>query len=62
MARLREILDAHDISYNGKERKAGLVEIFNTQIRPLIPSLREKEMKNQSLKENKATSSGASSH
>ncbi|CAG8591700.1 2296_t:CDS:2, partial [Cetraspora pellucida] len=62
MARLREILDAHDISYNGKEKKAGLVEIFNTQIRPLIPSLREKEMKNQSLMENIATSSGTSSH
>ncbi|CAG8668195.1 8354_t:CDS:2, partial [Cetraspora pellucida] len=53
---------AHDIRYNGKEKKAGLVKIFNTQIRPLIPSLREKEMKNQSLMENIATSSGTSSH
>ncbi|CAG8763930.1 1867_t:CDS:1, partial [Dentiscutata heterogama] len=61
MARLREILDTHDISYTGKEKKAGLIKIFNTQIQPLIPSLREKEMKNQSLSESIATSSGISS-
>ncbi|CAG8618860.1 4296_t:CDS:2, partial [Scutellospora calospora] len=56
MVQLREILDTHNISYTGKEKKAGLIEIFNTNIRPLIPSLREKEMKNQ-LKKNIATSS-----
>ncbi|CAG8743906.1 24642_t:CDS:2, partial [Dentiscutata erythropus] len=42
IARLREILDAHNIHYTGREKKAGLIRIFNTQIRPLIP-LREKE-------------------
>ncbi|RIB06636.1 Man1-Src1p-C-terminal domain-containing protein [Gigaspora rosea] len=36
IARLREILDAHNIHYTGREKKAGLIRIFNTQVRPLI--------------------------
>ncbi|CAG8690798.1 24245_t:CDS:2 [Gigaspora margarita] len=36
IARLREILDAHNIHYTGREKKAGLIRIFNTQVRPLV--------------------------
>ncbi|CAG8491137.1 1420_t:CDS:2 [Cetraspora pellucida] len=43
MARLREILGEHNVHYTGNEKKAELVELFNKQIKPLIPSLREKE-------------------
>ncbi|CAG8443749.1 951_t:CDS:10 [Cetraspora pellucida] len=43
MARLREILGEHNVHYTGNEKKAELVELFNKQIKPLIPSLREQE-------------------
>ncbi|CAG8645630.1 8257_t:CDS:2, partial [Scutellospora calospora] len=52
MARLREILGEHNVHYTGSEKKADLVALFDSSIRPLIPSLRkrEEELKNYRTK------------